>query len=400
MENRVGSNKLTEYNCLQNVSPKLVLEWNFAKNNGLTPKNVSFSSGKKVFWQCQKGHEWEATIASRSRGCGCPYCSGLKLLKENSLESLLPELSLEWHPTKNNNRRPCDVSAHSHTEVWWQCKHLHEWVSSINNRSKGNGCPYCMGKRISEKNSLSVKHPNLALEWDHDKNGSLVLGQIFERSNSKVWWKCSLGHSYYQTVDKRVSRGIGCPYCKGYLPTKENCLLTLYPELCREWDYDKNTLLPSEVTAHSANKFFWKCSKGHEWQARLDSRVRGCTDCPNCNGILLKDGSRCDSKVEAVKYIDLKENSIPFELHKRYRLGKDRRRHITYDFYLPLENKFIEVTSYTRKNLSSQPGRYFRYLRGIVKKKNFAENVLGSKFQFIQFSPTAEQIINLRKYTC
>ncbi|MCD8196887.1 MAG: zinc-ribbon domain-containing protein, partial [Lachnospiraceae bacterium] len=31
---------------------------------------------KKVWWKCENGHEWRATIASRSNGCGCPVCLG------------------------------------------------------------------------------------------------------------------------------------------------------------------------------------------------------------------------------------------------------------------------------------------------------------------------------------
>ena len=61
-------------------------------------------------------------------------------------------------------------------------------------------------------------------------------------------------------------------------------------------------------------------------------------------------------------------------------------------FYFPYENKYVEVTSYSSGGLVNFPGRYFSYLRRIVQKRRFVENVLKAKFEFIQFIPTKEQI--------
>lgn len=70
------SNQLVcKENCLQTVNPKLAKEWNWAKNDKLTPKNVVAGSGKKVWWKCKKGHEWQASINNRNRGRGCPFCA-------------------------------------------------------------------------------------------------------------------------------------------------------------------------------------------------------------------------------------------------------------------------------------------------------------------------------------
>ena len=51
-----------------------------------------------------------------------------------------------------------------------------------------------------------------------------------------------------------------------------------------EWDYEKNDIVPSEVTAHSAKRVWWKCDKGHSYLARVSNRVdlrRGCPVCSN-----------------------------------------------------------------------------------------------------------------------
>ena len=51
--------------------------WNYTYNKDINPWDVSYGETRKAWWFCEKGHEWEATINSRtSLNCGCPYCSG------------------------------------------------------------------------------------------------------------------------------------------------------------------------------------------------------------------------------------------------------------------------------------------------------------------------------------
>ena len=53
-------------------------EWDYEKNVNLKPENFTANSGKKVWWKCRKGHEWQTFIYSRNNGRGCPFCSGQK----------------------------------------------------------------------------------------------------------------------------------------------------------------------------------------------------------------------------------------------------------------------------------------------------------------------------------
>ena len=64
--------------CTENGHDTLLHEWDAARNGGLTPSDVSFGSHQKVWWQCSKGHSWQAKVYSRSAGSGCPYCTGRK----------------------------------------------------------------------------------------------------------------------------------------------------------------------------------------------------------------------------------------------------------------------------------------------------------------------------------
>ena len=271
-------------NCLAVVNPKLAAEWHPTKNGSLTPDMVTKGSNKKVWWKCGQGHEWQAQINKRSSGRNCPYCSGRKVLKGfNDLATTNPTLAAQWHPTKNGSLTPDMVNRGSTKKVWWQCGQGHEWQSTINNRSSGNGCPYCSKwKALKGVSDLSTVNPELAAEWHPSKNGSLTPDMVARNSRKKVWWRCRRGHEWQAKVSNRSS-GNGCPYCSGQKVLKGfNDLATVNPELAAEWHPTKNgELTPDMVTKGSNKKVWWKCKQGHEWQARIAGRNKG-TGCPVC----------------------------------------------------------------------------------------------------------------------
>ena len=60
--------------------------------------------------------------------------------------------------------------------------------------------------------------------------------------------------------------------------------LTEYPNLLKEWDYEKNgDVFPQDVTEGSGKSVWWKCRKcGYSWQAKiLNRKVRNCPLCAN-----------------------------------------------------------------------------------------------------------------------
>jgi hypothetical protein len=201
-------------NCLHTLNPALSKEWHPDRNNGLTPKDVTSNSNKKVWWVCDKGHEWEAKINSRNGGKGCPYCTGKKVCKDNCLRANNPSLSKEWHPTKNGRLTPKDVSTGSKKKVWWICSKNHVWQATVESRNRGTGCPYCAGRKVCTDNCLQTINPELSKEWHPKKNGRLTPKDVTAKSNRMVWWVCSRGHQWQNTVKNR-NRGTGCPYCAG-----------------------------------------------------------------------------------------------------------------------------------------------------------------------------------------
>jgi len=273
------------------TNPKLAGEWHLTNNGKLTPSDVTAGSYKKAWWICPKDrdHEWQANIASRNKGSGCPYCSGRNASKSNNLAISNPELASQWHPTKNDKLTPADVTAGSDKKAWWKCPKGsdHEWDAKVQERSRGNGCPICSGKRVVKSNSLAFINPELSKQWHPTKNGTLTPWDVIAGSGKIVWWQCHEGSDHeWQAIIAGRNRGIGCPYCSGNKPSKSNSLATLNPELAKQWNPTKNgTLTPSDVTLVSGKKVWWKCPRcsDHEWQATIANRNKG-SGCPFCSG--------------------------------------------------------------------------------------------------------------------
>ena len=410
-----GQRPIKGINDLHTINPALAQEWNYEKNNGLTPSDVLSNSGKKVWWKCEKEHEWQAVIGSRNKGCGCPYCAGkLAITGLTDLRTINPDLAQEWNKARNVGLTPNDVLPSSNRKVWWKCSKGHEWQATIYSRNSGCGCPYCSNKKVLKGyNDLRTVRPDLAAEWNYEKNDGFSPADIIFDSDKKIWWKCSKGHEWQTSIANR-NKGTACPLCnserntsfpeyafvyylkkcgltvihsyKGfgyeldiYIPSrkiaieydgyffhkdkakddlkknrkckndgiklyrireglpslndtsidfiiqknqkdlpqtirmfmceiigvdidinfakdtidienlreyteKERSLSALNPTIATEWNHEKNgQLKPSHFTANSGKKVWWKCSKGHEWQAFIKERNRG-QGCPYCSG--------------------------------------------------------------------------------------------------------------------
>jgi len=295
--NRAKIYELMELNEKENslgvLRPKIAKDWNYKKNESLIPEMVHEKSNKKVWWLCHTcGHEWEAVIASRVAGNGCPKCGKIKAALSrsipelsNSLQMTNPELCKEWDFERNGELTPDKVFPYSNQQIWWKCKEGHQWMAAIANRSSGRGCPYCNGTvPMAGKNDLGTLFPDVALEWHPDKNGSLKVNEVLPGSDKKVWWKCKYGHEWEATISNRTSsKPTGCPICSGKkVLVGYNDLATTHPYLAKEWHPEKNgTLTCQDVTVGSNKKVWWKCSLGHEWEAVINSRKTG-VRCPYC----------------------------------------------------------------------------------------------------------------------
>lgn len=285
---------LAGFNDLKTVKPELIEEWDYQNNTDINPETIGVSYREKVSWVCKEcGSRWKATVLSRTHtGCGCPICKNKKISDKmiarrtsdsSNLAVLFPDLIKEWDPA--NSYSPYNLCAQSSITVGWICKEGHHWKTSVCNRTRGNGCPFCAGKKIQiGYNDLQTVAPLLAKEWCFSKNGNLLPTQVTAGSNRKVWWTCKNGHDYEMTISNR-KQGKQCPYCSGQkVLVGFNDLPTTNPDVIALWDYSKNVLSPAEVSSGSNKSVYWKCSTCNgEWHAKISNITNG-QRCPYCAG--------------------------------------------------------------------------------------------------------------------
>lgn len=268
-------------NSLYKMRPHLVSEWS-DKNLPLTPDDISYGSNKVVWWRGKCGHEWQTSVKARSHGENCPICSGSRVIEGiNDLATKYPEIAAEWS-TKNLPLKPTMVSAGSHKKIIWVDKLGHEWTASVKSRVQGSGCPYCSHNLVlAGFNDLASRFPEIASEWS-ERNLPLTPDKVTAFKNTRVWWKCHLGHEWYTLISTR-SGGSQCPYCSGIkLLIGFNDLATKYPTLAKEWSERNLPLTPDMVNEKSTKNVWWKCRTcGYEWKSVVRARAKGSL-CPVC----------------------------------------------------------------------------------------------------------------------
>lgn len=201
-------------NDLLSQYPACINEWDFKKNHPLSPDTITAGSSKKVWWICSKGHSYEQSINLHIiRGYSCPYCSHQKVFAGyNDLETLFPDIAKEWHPSKNAELTPSNVTAYSQKKVWWLCPMGHSYEQTVERRvRRGSACYYCSGHKVLKGfNDLASVNPSLAVEWHPSKNAPLTPYEVTAGSGKRVWWLCPIGHEYQATIHDRNTDNTQC----------------------------------------------------------------------------------------------------------------------------------------------------------------------------------------------
>lgn len=173
------------FNDLGSNFPELEKEWHYKRNSHLLdPYQINIFSHKKVWWICDKDHEWETEIRQRTgmykTSTGCPFCAGKKVMVGfNDLATTHPALSKEF-VSSQSNENVYEITAGSNKNVLWKClKCLHFFNASPCDRTrkgrKKTGCPRC-----SKKNSKIEK------TFRDELAGFFILENKYEPTKIKI----------------------------------------------------------------------------------------------------------------------------------------------------------------------------------------------------------------------
>ncbi len=203
-------------------------------------------------------------------------------IKKNLLDEKYREI---WDVNKNLEigLKFEEVTTGSHKKAWWLCSKHGEYQQIIKNKTNGDGCQYCSGRKVHLLTCLETIYPDIAKLWHLTLNGNLTPRDVLPKSGKKVWWNCPIHGEYKQEIRLKTN-GSGCPYCSGRYATPDTCLEVTHPNVAKQWHPTLNgNLTPKDVLAKSAKKVWWVCPVHGAYKQSLENKSKGC-DCPYCAG--------------------------------------------------------------------------------------------------------------------
>ena len=102
----------------------------------------------------------------------------------------------QWDHNRNKESGNLpNTSIRSHKLIWWQCQEcpkgkLHSWQACPADRTspkKLTGCPCCFGHQLCECNSLETVFPDIAADFDVEKNG-VSAAEVTSSTSAKYSW--------------------------------------------------------------------------------------------------------------------------------------------------------------------------------------------------------------------
>ena len=136
----------------------------------------------------------------------------------------------------------------------------------------------------------------LISEWTglDENNQTVYINNVARAARKQVKWRCGKGHEWIAAISKRTDSRTSCPYCSGKVISEKNSLKNWClnngvwgRQLLMEWtglDENNQPISIDNIVKGSVKKVKWRCSKGHEWFAIINSRTANRTGCPYCAG--------------------------------------------------------------------------------------------------------------------
>lgn len=278
----------------------LAKAWSPDLNKNLEATQLRVTSRERVTWRCSDCHYvFERSVLTQYRNQGqCPRCLQLKLNSGRSLQDLHPQWADCLVDDKNEGWLASHVSSFSHRQLWWHCQVCGEdYLMTVSQRVRTSCCPYCIGQRVSIKNSLAFLNPEASAQWCEDLNHGVSPFDVTANSNKEFWFRCQVcNHTWLASCNSRTYSRTNCPKCakqklsqrvqQQHLRPKSHHLGVTHPTLARQWHPTLNQDIPLvSILPKSQRYVWWYCDTcHHSWQAKVFSRTqtKKGKKCPAC----------------------------------------------------------------------------------------------------------------------
>ena len=273
------------YNDLATTHPEIIKEWDYDKNLPLTPQSVTYGNTTKVWWKCENGHSWKASINSRvgRSKTGCPIC-------KKELFISFPEKSISYYLRKH-----FDIEDNKKFE-WLGQSELDIFIPELNLAIEYDGQAWHKNiNRDLRKDLICEKH-NIKLIRVREEKCPYYESSSIKFITKKLDIKCLsevivnivnyINSNYSQNIREIIDIE------KDYYEILSQISVTIKEKsvfnspLIREWNYEKNgNVSPKTISINSHKKVWWKCKERHEWQASVYTRSGNMNSgCPICSG--------------------------------------------------------------------------------------------------------------------
>lgn len=213
-------------NLLSECFPFLYAEIHPFFNKLIDIENITIGSTKIIYWICSRPsctckihHVYSLSVQLRTSGQGCRYCN--KLCKCNSMFMRYPNFLREYDWENNDGINPYALTYSNHTQLNWVCTTAtcscikHNYTAKLNNRTTNkSNCPFCCHQKTCPCNSLLIRFPHIAIEFDKELNNNInPINVAYGSSCTNYWWKCSKCSNTWKTTVNSRTWGSGCPHC-------------------------------------------------------------------------------------------------------------------------------------------------------------------------------------------
>ena len=210
---------------------------------------------EKILWQCDKKHTWLTSTSIVKAGGWCPECASTKLTLQD-----MQDLAAE-----KGGRCLSSEYLNSQLKLDWECAEGHTWPATPASVKKGHWCPHCAGNtRYSIADAQAIAH----------QRGGECLSERYDGTQSKLNWRCAIGHLWAATPASIWNSGTWCPVCAG--------TMRLSIEQMQALAASRGGKCLSKVYSGTQKSLHWQCAKGHTWWALPGNVKNQGTWCPEC----------------------------------------------------------------------------------------------------------------------
>ena len=266
------------------------------------------NSTEVVWWKCSFcSNEWIASIDNRTRDRGCPNC------KKRSKTSF-PEQAIVYYLRNHfadivNGYQGIFKNTSSELDIYIPSRNVGIEYDGLNHKNPG------AYERDKDKYLQCIDHgvTLYRIREDPEEHDSelcdVLISSKYDTSRfaavdeymRELFSKLGLHESLDEIDCSRDKNAIRSLY---YERLNKNSLGEMHPKIAEEWHPTLNyPLTPAMISYGTGDEYWWKCSKcGHEWEAAVNSRVKG-SGCKIC-------GYARSGKAHSRAIIDIDTNEV------------------------------------------------------------------------------------------